>query len=78
MFFDVEVELPDSLPSNSWEAVDTAMNTIGFKVKRRSDARSLYYGSHEGNPDSLRVKIDQALSEKSLQLPMAISTGAES
>ena len=73
MFFDVEIELPDTLQPNTWEAVDAAMDEIGFKANRKSDARTVYNGSYEGNPDSLRVKIDQALDKKSLQMPMAIS-----
>jgi hypothetical protein len=78
MFFDVEIELPDSLHPNTWEAVNAAMDGIGFKAKRKSNARTLYHGSYEGNPDGLRIKIDQALYEKSLKLPMAISAAAES
>ena len=78
MFFDVEIELPDSLRPNTWEAVDAAMDGIGFKVNRGSNDRKLYHGSYEGNPDSLRIKIGQALQDKSLNLPMAISPGADS
>lgn len=78
MFFDVEIELPDSLLPNTWEAVNAAMDEIGFKAKRKSNARTLYHGLYEGNPDSLRIKIDQALDEKSLKLPMAISAAADS
>jgi hypothetical protein len=78
MFFDVEIELPDSLHPNTWETVNAAMHGIGFKVKRESNARTLYHGSYEGNPDSLRIKIGQALQDKSLNLPMAISPGADS
>jgi hypothetical protein len=54
------------------------MDEIGFKAKRKSNARALYNGSYEGNPDSLRIKIDQALYKKSLKLPMAISAAGES
>jgi hypothetical protein len=78
MFFDVGIELPDSLHPNTWEAVNAAMDEIGFKAKRKSNARTLYNGSYEGNPDSLRIKIDLALYEKSLKLPMAISAAGES
>jgi hypothetical protein len=78
MFFDVEIELPDNLQPNTWETVNAAMSQIGFKVKRQSNARTLYHGAYEGNPDGLRIKIDQALQDKSLTLPMAISAGADS
>jgi hypothetical protein len=77
MFFDVEIELPDGLHPSAWEAVNAAMDEIGFKPKQESDARKMYRGSYEGNPDILRVKIDEALSQKSLTLPIAISPAAE-
>lgn len=77
MFFDVEIELPDTVHPNTWQAVNAAMDGIGFKPKQESNARKLYHGSYAGNPDGLRVKIDQALDEKSLKLPIAISAADE-
>jgi hypothetical protein len=75
MKYQVAIELPETLSPETWPEVDAALEGIGFQAERKSDTRTLYRGSFEGNPDSLRMKIDEAFDAKSLKLPLAISAG---